>query len=205
MQWDQAEKHELSEHLATLADYYGVRAPSGKAIELWTRALSSESPAKTLGVLDDWPKTQRKMPTIAEVRDQIGQRYSKELEAQSLQETKTAPRLDRVRPADPAVARAFDRWMQALASAPKRPPRFWEQHSLMHVLSGRKFRNARGDWTQISTAKRDHLRAVFGDQPDPGAIEDARQAVNAQLQAERAALPKFADLLAEERAKEMAA
>lgn len=200
MAWDQAEKHELIEHLQTLADYYGARLPSGKAIELWVRSLSSESPARTLSVLDDWPKMQRKMPTIAEVREAVGQRYSHELEAQALSEAKTAPRLDRVRPADPAVARAYDRFMQALGAAPKRNARFWEQHSLMHVLSGRKFRDGQGIWREISSAKRDHIRAVYGDQPDPAAVESARQAVNAQLQAERS-LPRFADLLAEERAR----
>lgn len=204
MAWDQAEKHKLSEQLAALADYYGVRAPSGKAIELWTRGLSSESPAKTLGVLDDWVKTQRKMPTIAEVREQIGQRYSKELDAQALKEAQTAPRLDRVRPADPAVARAVARFLDALRAAPKRGPRYWERLSLMYAVSGRKFRDRQGKWSQISSAKREHLRGIFGDEPDPAAVEAARQEVNAQRDAERA-LPKFADLLAEERAKEMAA
>lgn len=208
MAWDKQETKELFDHLVELADYYGIRQPTEKALALWARSVASDSPAGILNALEDWAKYNAKMPTIAEIRGIAVSRLSKRLEHDEEAEAAATVPLDKIRPADPCVARAYARWKAARASVPQRSPRYWEHVGLLYLTTGRLMRNPwkrpgcpGPDYVFLSGAKRDHLIRVFGEEPAEALIEKFKAEVNAQKAAERA-VPKFSAFLAEERAKQ---
>lgn len=208
MSWDKQETKELCDHLVELAEYYGIRQPTEKALALWARSVASDSPDGILNALEDWAKYNAKMPTIAEIRQLAAARLSKRLERDEEAEAAATVPLDKIRPADPCVARAYARWKAARAAVPKRGPKFWEHVSLLYLTTGRLMRNPRKrpgcpgpDFVFLSGAKRDHLIRVYGDKPAEALVEKFKTEVNAQKAAERA-VPKFSVFLAEERAKQ---
>lgn len=212
MTWNQSEKLQLVDHIAELADYYGARPPSDKAMDLWVRSLANDSPASVLSILEDWPKFNSKMPTIAEVRQKAQERFSKRLEAHTEEMAQTDRSFDarNVRPADPYVLRAVERYLAARRAVPHRSQDFALKLALMHYVTNRPARNPR--WVHDSNPPLRRLGAMtiqkvvaaYGIEPDPAVVEQVRQEVNAQLAAERS-VPGFLVFLAEERGGNTAA
>lgn len=208
MAWSNSDKTILIDHLQELADYYGSRQPSDKALALWTRSLSSLSAGSVLSVLEDWPKTNDRFPTIDKVRAAAQERFSDQLEAQAKRDTAETPAISQIRPADPAVSRAFVRWKAARASLPAVSSTFWEQCGLLHLAYDRPIKNPfpsnrLGAYVPLGNLKREYLLAKYARNGvlDPAAIEAAKAAYNERFLAERK-IPPFSQFLAEERAKE---
>ena len=53
----------LGDRLGELADYYGLKAPTPKALLVWGDALEAVQWADVAPVLTDWPKSHARFPS----------------------------------------------------------------------------------------------------------------------------------------------
>ena len=210
MTWAADEKKQLLSHLTELSEYYGTREITDKAAGFWERQLSGSTPWAVLSVLDDWAKTEGKFPVLKDVIRRANERVSQRLEEQSKRDAVQTQRLDKIKPADPAILEAQKRFYAARRNLPRRGRDFNEMLAVLHYVTERPV--VIREWEvqpdgsivrtattrSLSTIKLQSIIAKYGEQPASDLVEKFRQIVNTQLEAERAA-PKFREILAQVR------
>lgn len=108
---------QLASALGDLAEVFGTRPVSDRAVTVWYDALKDLDGQTALDVIYDWPKTGTKFPTPADVRQRVSARISREIERRAAEENArntetTAQWINRS--ADPAVKIALKHWFQDL-------------------------------------------------------------------------------------------
>lgn len=117
----------LKNALQDLADLYGARPVSDRAVSLWERSLEGIDRGEMVSVLEDWPKHHSKMPIPAEIVKAVSERVSYRVEEQARRNREDAEQSDPIaRRADPATLRALKRWRIAHEKAKAViPQNFW--------------------------------------------------------------------------------
>ena len=209
MAWAADERQQLVEHLTMLGEYYDKHV-SDKALTFWSDQLKGSTPWAVLSVLDDWAKTEGKFPVLKDVIRRANERVSQRLEEQSKRDAVQTQRLDKIKPADPAILEAQKRFYAARRNLPRRGRDFNEMLAVLHYVTERPV--VIREWEvqpdgsivrtattrSLSTIKLQSIIAKYGEQPASDLVEKFRQIVNTQLEAERAA-PKFREILAQVR------
>jgi hypothetical protein len=131
----------LGDRLGELADYYGLKAPTPKALLVWGDALESIQWADVAPVLTDWPKTHSKFPTADAILKIARDRVSDRIEEEARRNRDTAPRLDDLRKVDTPAAEAFFRAYDAIFRRKVvHDPRAWCRNVLKAGNSPEHFR-----------------------------------------------------------------
>ena len=109
-----ADLQTMGARLGELADYYGLRAPTAKALMVWGDALESVQWAEVAQVLTDWPKRHAKFPTADQILKLAQERLSDRIEDEARRNRDSAPTIADLREAKSPMAEAFFRMYDAV-------------------------------------------------------------------------------------------
>lgn len=158
----------FGKRLAILADVLGGRAPSSpQAVEVWKDAMNGIPLSYAIAAVNRWASYHSKFPSPAEIRKVAEEDFLRDQERREMERKDRSQRLSDVRPADPAMCRALDRWRAI--PRPRVPDQFWLKRNLVRWVDGEKT-SAFGEKT---------LRELFGDPPRADVVEAARSEVEA--------------------------
>jgi hypothetical protein len=109
-----ADLQTMGARLGELADYYGQKAPTAKALMVWGDALESVQWAEVAQVLTDWPKRHARFPTADQILKLAQERLSDRIEDEARRNRQAAPTLEDLRRDESPMARAFFRMYDAV-------------------------------------------------------------------------------------------
>ncbi|HSV73525.1 MAG TPA: hypothetical protein VLH79_07185 [Chthonomonadales bacterium] len=121
----------LALRLAHLADVLGARAPSSAALALWADALAECAAADAFATLADWPRSNARMPTPADILRITRERISERIERTAADHARANRQpwsVERLRSAPGSTAHvdALAAIRRALAQ-PRPHPRAWAE------------------------------------------------------------------------------
>lgn len=167
MRDDEANKMVFAKRLGLLAETLGGRMPSSEAgIAFWTDALDGIPMSYCIEAVNSWPRYHTKFPSPAEIRKYAEESWSRDKERRQM-EIEDAPKLSEVAPADPDLAEAVAKWRKL--PRPKLPDKYDLKRNLVRWVDG----------LPTSDVGKSLLRSVYGENPAPGIVEEARREVEA--------------------------
>ena len=109
-----ADLQTMGARLGELADYYGIKAPTAKALMVWGDALESVQWAEVAQVLTDWPKRHARFPTADQILKLAQERLSDRIEEEARRNRDSAPTMAELRQDKSPMAEAFFRMYDAV-------------------------------------------------------------------------------------------
>lgn len=105
------------ERLNALAELYGAKPPTPKAVELWWEAVKGYAVGDVLGALDDWMRSKPKPPMPSDVVAMAADRLSNRIEQQAVAEKASEKREIAQMARTPHGRKVLDRIRAALAGS----------------------------------------------------------------------------------------
>lgn len=154
--------------LGLLAETLGGRMPSSEAaVSFWLDALAGIPMSYCIEAVNNWPRYHTKFPAPADIRKYAEESWTRDKERRETELREEAPGLSDVAPADPALAEAVREWREY--PRPKLPDRYHLKRNLVRWADG----------LPMSLRGVQMLREVYGADPAPGIVQEARREVEA--------------------------